>query len=50
MDNFQKYFAGITDEDVKQHKAQVRKVRIATNAMLRYEMKQLKKRGYYDID
>ncbi len=50
MDNFQKYFAGITDEDVKQHKAHIKKVRTATNQMLNYERKQLIKRGYYDHD
>lgn len=48
MDKFEKYFLGITDEDVKQHKAQVRKVRVATNSLLRNESKRLIKRGYYD--
>ena len=45
-ERLQNYFLGISDSDLRQQKMQVRKVRIATNAMLRSEAKTLIRQGY----
>ena len=46
MNRFEQYFAGITDEELKQHKDLVRKIRKATNTMIRKECNKLRERGY----
>ena len=45
--NFENYFLGISDEDIKLHKLQVREVRKRTGIMIRDERNRLIKKGWY---
>jgi len=46
MNKFEKYFAGISKADKRQHKAQVAKVRKVTTNMLRAEGERLIGKGF----